>query len=570
MNDNRSSDNDPGKSNTGFAGFDSMVTDNLDKTIADVFQGKSDKKTQEGQGNVSKQIPSQSTTPLVDNPNLKRKTTPPLSTQSSHDTTGGSTTVVSQLPNAVKTGDGRESSPPSQLKKWIWGICAILFAIYMSSLFSKNSSERRKNFENTTYSVPSSSLTTDYPSTSPPKNRSNPNSISSGIGQNKTINQLTQEKPPVGTDRVLSRNQIRYCLSEKIRLDAAEEKINNYLVTEVNRFNGMIDDYNNRCSKFRYRSGALEAVRAEVEDNRQNLAVEGRLRFVSVIGPSSSIKNNEKPQPKKPDATILSIQKKLNTLKYNAGPADGIIGMKTTAAIKAFQSDQNLFIDGVASSLLVDQLKNAAVNHQTQEKIIKSSLSLQTKKQSQPSQVPLVLQEAKSKEELSNLKTCLDGNYPASCKHNLLTPEEVIQVSAAERRVNLKTCLDGNYPASCKHNLLTPEEVIQVSAAERRVNLKTCLDGNYPASCKHNLLTPEEVIQVSAAERRVNLKTCLDGNYPASCKHNLLTPEEVIQVSAAERRVNLKTCLDGNYPASCKHNLLTPEEVVQVSAAERR
>ena len=483
MNDNRSSDNDPGKSNKGFAGFDSMVTDNLDKTIADVFQGNIDKKPQEEPGTVSKQVPSKSATPPVDNPNSKRETTPHLSTQSSHDTTEASATVVSQLPNVVKSGPVG-GPPPSQLKNWIWGICAILFTMYMSSLFIKNSSERRNNFENTTYSVPSSSLTTESPSASPPKNMSIPNSLSSEISQNKTIGQPTEEKPPVGIDRVLTRNQIRYCLSEKIRLDSAEEKINNYLAGEVDQFNGMIDDYNNRCGKFRYRSGSLEAVRTEVEAYRQNLIAEGRLRFVSINKPTSSTENRVPPQPKKPDQTVLTIQKKLNVLKYNAGPADGFIGLNTTAAIKAFQRDQNLFVDGVANSLLVDQLEKAVFSQKNKEKEIESSLSPQTKKQSQSSQVPLSvvtskleldqgnrLQEAKSKEELVNLKTCLDGNYPASCKHNLLTPEEAVQVNAAERSVNLKTCLDGNYPASCKHNLLTPEEAVQVSAAERRAKM---------------------------------------------------------------------------------------------------
>ena len=487
MNDNHSSDSDSGKSNKGFAGFDSMVTDNLDKTIADVFQGNSDKKPQELPRNIPnhKQVSSQSATPPVDNPNSKRETTPHLSTQSSHDTKEeASTTEVSQPPNVVNSGTVGGPTP-SQLKNWIWGICAILFVMYMSSLFIKNSSESRNNFENTTYSVPPTSLTTDSPSASPPNNTSIRNSLSSEISQNKTIDQPTEEKPPVGTDRVLTRNQIRYCLSEKIRLDAAEEKINNYLAGEVDQFNGMIDDYNNRCGKFRYRSGLLEAVRTEVEVFRQTLAEEGRLRFISTNEPSSSTENRVTvPSPREPDQTVVAIQKLLNSLEYNAGPADGLIGLNTTAAIKAFQRDQNLFVDGVASTLLLNQIKNAVVSQ------IKKNIEVQrnspplTQRQPLSSERSVIQkepenaipdqtnssQQVRSKEDLENLKTCLNGNYPSLCKRELLTSAESAQVDAAERRENLKTCLNGNYPSLCKRELLTSAESAQVDAAERRVS----------------------------------------------------------------------------------------------------
>jgi hypothetical protein len=88
-----------------------------------------------------------------------------------------------------------------------------------------------------------------------------------------------EARPPVGTDIVLSNAQIRYCLSEKIRLDGAQHAVNAYSQSDVDRFNVMVDDYNNRCGSFRYMSGALEAVRAQVNANRLQLQSEGAARF---------------------------------------------------------------------------------------------------------------------------------------------------------------------------------------------------------------------------------------------------------------------------------------------------
>ena len=51
--------------------------------------------------------------------------------------------------------------------------------------------------------------------------------------------------------------------------------------------------------------------------------------------------------------TVLELQRELNRLGYNAGPADGLMGARTRAAIQAYQQDHGLLVDGQpASSLL--------------------------------------------------------------------------------------------------------------------------------------------------------------------------------------------------------------------------
>lgn len=88
-----------------------------------------------------------------------------------------------------------------------------------------------------------------------------------------------ESKPPVGQDLVFSTAQIRYCLAEDIRMEGAKSALNNYSDSDVDRFNAMVADYNSRCGSFRYRSGALESARREIEQYRSQLQSEGRSRF---------------------------------------------------------------------------------------------------------------------------------------------------------------------------------------------------------------------------------------------------------------------------------------------------
>jgi len=84
-----------------------------------------------------------------------------------------------------------------------------------------------------------------------------------------------EEIPPVGRYLLFNQEQIRYCLSEKIRLLAWKEKVNNYSQGSVAAFNIAIHDFNGRCSNFRYHPGSMESTREQVESNRANLQLQG-------------------------------------------------------------------------------------------------------------------------------------------------------------------------------------------------------------------------------------------------------------------------------------------------------
>lgn len=88
-----------------------------------------------------------------------------------------------------------------------------------------------------------------------------------------------EEKPPVGVNNVYTGDQIRYCLSEKTRINIINGMINSYSQYEVSKFNATVSDYNDRCSSFRYRSGLLESVKAEVDTNYSALSTEAQSRI---------------------------------------------------------------------------------------------------------------------------------------------------------------------------------------------------------------------------------------------------------------------------------------------------
>lgn len=236
-----------------------------------------------------------------------------------------------------------QPSGGSSAGKWMLGIAVVIGLIWIANQSDNNRSSKPA------YS-PGTSSTSTAPASQP------------AVVQPQAPSRPSESKPSVGRNNVLSTAQIRYCLAEKIRLDAAESVLNNYSDSDVNRFNGYVNDYNGRCGEFRYRQGALESARRDVDPYRSQLQAEGRSRFVrssSTTARSPASTQASKPSRPTPDATVLAIQRRLNELGYNAGTPDGLFGNKTRAAILAFQRDNGIAVDGNASQGLLQKALGA-------------------------------------------------------------------------------------------------------------------------------------------------------------------------------------------------------------------
>jgi hypothetical protein len=82
-------------------------------------------------------------------------------------------------------------------------------------------------------------------------------------------------------------SEIRYCFAEEIRLGAAGFVLKQGAASaDIERFNGMIDAYNQRCGKKTYTNrhnfAVVEAIRSEVQANRNALWAEGIARFPGI------------------------------------------------------------------------------------------------------------------------------------------------------------------------------------------------------------------------------------------------------------------------------------------------
>lgn len=117
--------------------------------------------------------------------------------------------------------------------KWVLGIAAVMGVLWLIGQSDKNTTSPAP-----AYSPPAHSTAPSYAPPPQPQAPSRP----------------VETKPPVGQDLVLSREQIRYCLAEDIRIDGAKSALNNYIDADVDRFNAMVGDYNSRCSSFKYQT----------------------------------------------------------------------------------------------------------------------------------------------------------------------------------------------------------------------------------------------------------------------------------------------------------------------------
>ena len=83
-----------------------------------------------------------------------------------------------------------------------------------------------------------------------------------------------ETRPPVGQGLTLNRSQIRHCVFQGQRLETIRTLANTN--SQIDRFNGLIDDFNTRCSSYRYRSGDLSSIQREAREKATELRADAR------------------------------------------------------------------------------------------------------------------------------------------------------------------------------------------------------------------------------------------------------------------------------------------------------
>ena len=251
----------------------------------------------------------------------------------------------------VNSGKGGESSGA----KWVLGIiaAAVVFVIWLAN----NSEQSTKK---PSYEPPATSQSYNYPQSSPAPAARTPSTLQS--------REVQYEKPPGGTNNVLSVPQICWCISEDIRIEAMRDVANTD--AGVEEFNRIVNDFNSRCGSYRYREGSLERAKRIVEAHRSEImaeAIRDARQFGRPSKPSSIPMSPDKLRtlsPKRPNSQdTREAQELLTDLGYKVGTIDGDYGPITSDAVKAFQRDMGLTQNGWIDQNLLDLLRNAKATY---------------------------------------------------------------------------------------------------------------------------------------------------------------------------------------------------------------
>lgn len=82
-----------------------------------------------------------------------------------------------------------------------------------------------------------------------------------------TYDDGSETKPKILPNQVLSASEIRYCLSEDVRINALRQAGSDTDHQFVARFNARVTDYNSRCTGYRYYKTVFAKVQREVQAN---------------------------------------------------------------------------------------------------------------------------------------------------------------------------------------------------------------------------------------------------------------------------------------------------------------
>ena len=211
----------------------------------------------------------------------------------------------------------------TRVGKWaFWGLAAAALAGFL--IYDAN-----KTPSYTPRPVPTA---TTAPSGSSPS--SSPNSSASS--------QFAEQTPAPGTNRVLRKKEVRYCIFQGARLDILRDMVS--ANREIDRFNALVADFNSRCSSYRYRQDVLKAIEAEVPGRQSYLQVDAqRLLFSWRESPAASTTSSL--DDGLLDVTTVSgarlVQNRLRELGYYTGAVDGLWGPASRAALGNFKISQS-------------------------------------------------------------------------------------------------------------------------------------------------------------------------------------------------------------------------------------
>ena len=166
-----------------------------------------------------------------------------------------------------------------------------------------------------------------------------PNAGAAGAGAANAGADAREMLPPPAADRLLSSEEVRYCVFQRRRLGYLRSRVEGE--DSVQRFNSLVGDFNSRCSHFRFENKALQDAFALAEARRDQLKADAEKILAS--WPTSEavalidVQTHE---------GALAVQSKLKALGYYQHNVDGVWGPRSVAALADFRKRSALGYDG--------------------------------------------------------------------------------------------------------------------------------------------------------------------------------------------------------------------------------
>ncbi|EJC6782341.1 peptidoglycan-binding protein [Vibrio parahaemolyticus] len=226
-----------------------------------------------------------------------------------------------------------ESNSKSGFSPWIW--VALLIIIIVAIVSSQ------ENHNNSSYSESKNKNITPERTTVPLTDK---NTINNN-------NKLTFSMPEPGSNRVLSVSELRWCLREEITLNTyqTELNVNRSNNRVIDKYNELVEKYNARCGSYKYYEDQLNRAKREVFSLKNEIEYNALKNFKLLDTRTNSVNSNK--------YDVLDVQNALKMRGYDVGTVDGLMGNRTRDAIKQFQRDQLLEVDGKISPKLLNRLQ---------------------------------------------------------------------------------------------------------------------------------------------------------------------------------------------------------------------
>lgn len=235
--------------------------------------------------------------------------------------------------NRTEKTTEEESNSKSGFSPWVW--VALLIIIIVAIVSSQ------ENHNNSSYSDRKNKNITPERITVP---RTDKNTINNN-------NKLTFSMPEPGSNRVLSVSELRWCLREEITLNTYQIELNvnrsNDMV--IDKYNELVEKYNARCGSYKYYEDQLNRAKREVFSLKNEIEYNALKNFKLLDTRTNSVNSNK--------YDVLDVQNALKMRGYDVGTVDGLMGNRTRDAIKQFQRDQLLEVDGKISPKLLNRLQ---------------------------------------------------------------------------------------------------------------------------------------------------------------------------------------------------------------------